>query len=100
MQLPASNSLKVLESCRRISPKVFNNVLLCIQFIEAQSKFLQSNIYENRYLYRNPHQDILLPIISHQPAKVWGEGSWLVNLWKGLKAESKLKFKLFFFLIM
>ena len=79
------------------SQKALENrkVFWCFQGVEKSCignewvnvKVLKAN---NEKTYKSSHQYILL-IMSHQPADFVGDGSWLVNLWKGLKVESILK---------
>ena len=40
---------------------------------------------------KNTNEYIILLIMSPQPAKFWGEESWLANLWEGLNVKRTLE---------
>ena len=50
-------------------------------------------------LYGNPYQCVLLLLMSHQPAKFVGEGTWPASFWKDLKVETTLIFTIVYWLV-
>ena len=96
MVISVSNSLKVLELVENDLEKIFLQKYLTLLLFASNLWKLKVNILEAnnlkiRKLCKNPHQYILLLIMSHQPANFEGEGTWIANFWIDLKVENFLK---------
>ena len=80
MVISVSNSLKVLELVENDLEKIFLQKYLTLLLFASNLWKLKVNILEAnnlkiRKLCKNPHQYILLLIMSHQPANFEGEGT-------------------------